>query len=38
MSSVAKHTKNRNQGKPNKPESKLSMKPLILMQQGTVKF
>lgn len=37
-SSAAKHTKNRNECKANKPKSKLSMKPLISMQQGTVKF
>lgn len=37
-SSAAKHAKNRNECKPNKSESKLSMKPLISMQQGTVKF
>lgn len=36
MSSTAEHTKNRNECKPNKSESKLSMKPLISMQQGTV--
>lgn len=38
MPSAAKHTKNRNECKANKSESKLSMKPLISMRQGTVKF